>query len=46
MDTIFMNYGNGKTSDPHRILFNLTDKTNLAISDKCVVYQTLVFIIR
>ena len=29
MDTIFMNSENSKTSDPHRILLNLTDKLNL-----------------
>ena len=29
MDTIFMNSENRKTSDPHRILLNLTDKINL-----------------
>ena len=26
MDTIFMNSKNNKSSDPHRLLFNLTDK--------------------
>ena len=26
MDTIFMNSGNSKTSDPHTLIFNLTDK--------------------
>ena len=29
MDTIFMNSKNSKTSDPHKLLFNLTDKINL-----------------
>ena len=29
MNTIFMNSENSKTSDPHRILLNLTDKTDL-----------------
>ena len=29
MDTIFMNSRNSKTSDPHRLLLNLTDKINL-----------------
>ena len=33
MDIIFMN-SSGKTSDPHRILLNLTDKTDLKRSDK------------
>ena len=34
MGTIFMNSENSKTSDPHKILFNLTDKINLKRSDK------------
>ena len=29
MDTIFTNSKNSKTSDPHRLLLNLTDKINL-----------------
>ena len=29
MDTIFMNSKNIQTSDPHRLLINLTDKINL-----------------
>ena len=29
MDTVFMNPKNSETSDPHRLLLNLTDKTNL-----------------
>ena len=29
MDAIFMNSKNSKTSDTHRLLFNLTDKTDL-----------------
>ena len=29
MDIIFMNSENSKTSDPHRLLLNLTDKINL-----------------
>ena len=36
MVTIFMNSENSKTSDPHRLLLNLSDKLNL-------FYQTLVF---
>ena len=35
-DTIFMNSENSKTSDPHRILLNLTDKINLKRNDKYV----------
>ena len=29
MDTIFMNSKNSKTSDPHRLLLNLTDEIDL-----------------
>ena len=36
MDTIFMNSKNSETSDPHRLLLNLTDKMNLKRSDKYV----------
>ena len=36
MDTIFMNCEKRKTSDPHRLLLNLTDKINLKRSDKLV----------
>ena len=28
MDTIFENSENSKTSDPHRLLLNFSDKTN------------------
>ena len=38
MDTIFMNFENSKTSDPHRLLLNLSDKINLRRSNK---YATL-----
>ena len=34
MDTIFMNSINSKTSDPHRLLRNFSDKINLKRSDK------------
>ena len=36
MDTIFLNSENNKTSDLHRVLLNLTDKTNLKKSDTSV----------
>ena len=36
MDTIFMNSKNSGTSDPHRLLFNLTDIINFKKSDKHV----------
>ena len=41
MDTIFMNSENSKTSDPHRVLLNLTDKINLKRSDKYVALSNL-----
>ena len=41
MDTIFMNSGNIKTSEPCRLLLNLADKTNLRRSDKYVVLSNL-----
>ena len=34
MDTIFTNSGNSKTSDPHTLILNLLDKTNLKRRDK------------
>ena len=37
MDAIFMNSVNSKTSDPHELLLNLSDKINLKRSNKCVV---------
>ena len=33
-DSTFMNSEKSKTSDPHRLLLNLTDKTNLRRKDK------------
>ena len=45
MDTIFMNSENSKTSDPHRLLLNLTDKINLKRSDKYVALSNLAFTI-
>ena len=41
MDTIFMNSENRKISDPHRLLFNLTDEVNLKKSDKYVPSSNL-----
>ena len=41
MDTIFMNSENSKTTDPHRLLLNLTDKINLRRSDKYVALSNL-----
>ena len=34
MNTIFMNFINSKTSDPHRMLLNLSDKIDLESSNK------------
>ena len=36
IDTIFMNSENSQTSDPHRLLLNLSDKIDLKGSDKYV----------
>ena len=36
-----MNYENSKTSDPHRLLLNLSDKINLKRSDKYVALSNL-----
>ena len=41
MDIIFMNSENSKTSDPHRLLFNISDKINLKRSDKDVAFWNL-----
>ena len=41
MDTTFMNSENSKTSDPNRLLLNLTDKKYLKRSDKYVVLSNL-----
>ena len=36
MDTIFMNSKKSKTSDPHRLILNLSEKINLKRIDKYV----------
>ena len=41
MDTLFMTSKNSKTSDPHRLLLNLSDKINLERSDKYVALTNL-----
>ena len=41
MDTIFMNAKNSKTSDPHRLLLNLSEKINLKRTDKYVALANL-----
>ena len=42
MDTIFINSATSKTSDPHRLLLNLSDKINLKRSDKYVALSNLI----
>ena len=44
MNTIFMNLENSKTSKPHVLIFNLTDKIDLRRGEKMLLYQILVFI--
>ena len=41
MNTIFMNSKNSKTSDPHRLLPNLTDKIDLRRKDKYIALSNL-----
>ena len=41
MDTIFMNSEKSKTSDPHRLLLNISDKMNLKRKVKYVVLSNL-----
>ena len=41
MDTTFVNSKNSGTSDPRRLLLNLTDKINLNRSDKYVALSNL-----
>ena len=41
MNTIFINSKNNKTSDPHRLLLNLTDKIDLKRKDKYIAFSNL-----
>ena len=41
MNTVFMNSGNSKTSDPHRLLPNLSNEINLKRSHKIVALSNL-----
>ena len=41
MNTIFMNSENSKTSDPHILLLNLTDETDLRKKDKYIALSNL-----
>ena len=45
MDTIFMNSGDSKTSESHRLLLNLLGKLNLKRSNKYVALSNLAFTI-
>lgn len=42
MNIIFMNSGKIKTSDPHTLIFNFSDKVNLNISDKYIALSNLI----
>ena len=41
MDAIFMNSEKSKTSDPHRLLLDPSDKTNLKRIDKYVALSNI-----
>ena len=41
MNTIFMNFENSKTSDPRRLLLNLTEKMDLRRKDKYIALPNL-----
>ena len=41
MNTILMNFENSKTSNPHRLLLNLSDKIKLKRRDKYVALLNL-----
>ena len=45
MDTIYINYKNIKTSDPHRLVLNHTDKKSQREVMNILLYQILVFTI-
>ena len=46
MQTIFMNTGNRKTNEPHKFVFNLSQRLDLRSSNKHVALQTYLFITR
>ena len=41
MDTIFMNSENSKTSEPHVLIFKLTDKLDLRRAEKSIALSNL-----
>ena len=43
MNAIFMSSKNSKTSDPHRLLLNLTGKVDLRRKDKYIALSNLSF---
>ena len=43
MDNMFMNSKNSKTSDPNRLLPNLSQKINVNRSDNMLLYQILAY---
>ena len=43
VNTIFMNFKNSKTSDPHRLLLNLTDKIDLRRKDEYIALSNFSF---
>ena len=45
MNIMFMNSKNSKTSDPYKLLSNLTDKINLKRMINMLLYQILAYTI-
>ena len=41
MDSMFMNFKNSKSCDPHRLILNLSDKINLKRSNKYFAFSNL-----
>ena len=41
METMFVNMENGKTNEPHKFVFNLSQRLDLRSSDKHVDFQNL-----
>ena len=41
MDTIFMNWENSKTSEPHVLMLKLTDKLDLRRGEKIIALSSL-----
>ena len=46
MDTIFMNSENSKTSKPHVLKLQLTNKLDLRLGEKVIALSILAFITR